>query len=212
MCIVFLEPGFEWPDVIAAAMASVAFDLNPVRIEPRLYHIPNSDVISCLDRFENRTVDYFQQVLKKLTVDQLKDKIRRRAYYSGEALFLGGNKPELINRLRMDNRNFLENSFGNTKKAALDSAFIDKELMRPYEVESEQNLIIANFGNLTLTRKILRQLCPQRRVENNLMAILFQMLQTRDERIMEAHRDVNHTYKYYTELAGFICRNILNNQ
>lgn len=200
-----MEPGFVWPEVLAAAMASVSFDLNPHRIEPRVYHIPNSDVISCLDRFENRTVVYFQQYLSKHnTVDQLKDKIRRRMYYSGEVLALGGNKNDLIDRLRRDNRTFLENTFGNTRKTQIDSTFLDKELLRPYEVESEQDLIISqSFGNLILTRKMIRQLSPDQKVKNDLMAILMQMLQTRDDRVTEEHRDVNHTSNNYKEQLGF---------
>jgi len=184
-------------------MASVSFDLNAHPPAPRFYVSTSTDVQEFTERFENRTTNYFATLLQS-TNDALKDLLRRQIGYSGALPHLSQPKNQLVESLRDKNIEFLR-TFSKLNNSPSDIQFLEKILDRPYEIQSEGQVVVARgiCNSFVITKNMIRQFCPESKIKADIMQCLMSMLQKRDKRIIEAYTEVNKNKKNYKELSGY---------
>lgn len=188
-------------------MASVSFDLNPYPPAPRFYVSTSVDVQEFTERFENRTVSYYEK-LRSMNNEILKDLLRRQVCFVGSLPSVSLPKIQLVESLRDKNIEFLR-TFAKLNNSPRDEQFMTKMLDKPYEVASEEKLVVSKgvSNSFLVTKGMIRQFCPGNLIRFDIMNCLMSMLQFRDKRIIEAYTEVNKNKKNYKELLGSIFSN-----
>lgn len=86
-------PLFEWPEVLAAAMNSVAHDMNLNPPPPRLYLPSDVNLLQERTSFLNKVDEpYYTVFIPTTTADYIKKLLKRKVGYKGEFPSLLGNK------------------------------------------------------------------------------------------------------------------------
>lgn len=67
-----IDPSFKWPDILAAAMESVALESNPHPVEPRLYVQANEALSREVDAVMNQRGAFYAEFLKRNRNNSLK--------------------------------------------------------------------------------------------------------------------------------------------
>jgi hypothetical protein len=95
-----VNPDFEWPEVIQAAMNSVSCEHNHHPHNPRLTVHRDEELLLNINAFEDATRPCYHTLQSTLTHDSLKDIVRRLVSYTGTQVPISGTKPVLIKKLQ----------------------------------------------------------------------------------------------------------------
>jgi len=78
-----IDPTFQWPDCIVAAMNSVRTEHNPNPHDPRLYSTTDEQLLQDMVMFREGSQDYYNVFLKSLLGPVLVSLVKRRVNYEG---------------------------------------------------------------------------------------------------------------------------------
>jgi len=93
-----INPNFQYPAVLQAAMNSVVTELNRRAHPPRLTALTDRDLLDLIESFEDKTKHAYD-ALQTLTKLKMKELINRLVSYEGSRPAVGGNKVELARRI-----------------------------------------------------------------------------------------------------------------
>jgi len=83
---------FEWPEVLAAAMHSVLSDMNRNPHPVRVYAATDAELIVERQLFSEAVMQYYNNTLPGLSVNELKRLASRKVGFNGTALSVGDCK------------------------------------------------------------------------------------------------------------------------
>ena len=105
-----LDPTFEWPEPLQAAMNSVASRYNPNPRMPRLDAANDTELIALIDHFKGK-VDSFYKLMSEKTNKFLEIMAHRRVLYSCAVASTAGDKAQLIEKTETWGRYFMTTIF-----------------------------------------------------------------------------------------------------
>jgi len=86
-----INPDFQWPEIIAAAMNSVVTDFNPHAPNPRMYSTTDISLEENVLTYTTNSAAYYEIVLAGLTNTALQSVIKRKVGYNGEVMPISGS-------------------------------------------------------------------------------------------------------------------------
>lgn len=101
-----LDPTFEWPESLQAAMNSVTSRFNPNPKMPRLDGVRDIQLHTFMQDFNNRVENFYQEIQKKTKV-LLEYMAHRRVLYACEVSSTLGDKPQLVEKMKTWGRYFM---------------------------------------------------------------------------------------------------------
>jgi len=101
-----LDPTFEWPDSLQAAMNSVTSRFNPNPKMPRLDGVNDCQLHTFVQDFNLKVENFYQEILKKTKVF-LENMGHRRVLYACEVSSTLGEKSQLVEKMKTWGRYFM---------------------------------------------------------------------------------------------------------
>jgi len=196
------DPNFKWPEAIAIAMNSVASDrFNPHPPEARVYSALDEQIVLKKQNFCDATVLYYDGRLKTATAKLLKEMLRRRVGYSGEEPCLTGVKTELINRIKDVHLQMI--IIFARKLSPPDMEFVDSIFRQDTSYPEIANKVVASITtpntnvSVEVSTKTIQELKLAQPLSKSLMNGVWKLFEKRDQRIYDAHKEVNDGKQHY---------------
>jgi hypothetical protein len=172
------------------------FNKNPPK--PRLLIYNENELVKRREKYIIESDGYYKDrgVLSLLASTQLKKILERRVSPFGDSLSTTGlTKQLLIEKIRDVDLSIVSKIFYSNSTT---KEFYSTKIMDFSSTDEENNAIIStNNLNQTVTLLLLKQLRVGMPLQADLVSIIFGMLQTRDEKIFEVHKNRHENNDHY---------------
>lgn len=189
-----LNPTFEWPEVISAAMNSVVSDFNVAPIfAPRLNSITDQTILRYLEQFRIATLAYYEAAM---TVTEVKILMRRKITFKGEILSTSGAKQVLNERRQRFDQYFISILH---RTSYTGEEWIDEILNEELTTDKSENEL-CTVGEQSVTHSMIQQFLPGNAIHASNILVVRKLLELREVRVQGAHADVNREKDTYIKL------------
>jgi hypothetical protein len=185
-----INPGFQWPDIIAAATPSVTTDFNHHPPEPRAIFVEHTVLNDVLSVVNQKIAAYYSSLSTTSRVGAIKVVMNQKVQPSGNTLKTSNaTKSVLIERWKQNDKLFLTAIFtplnpNNLNLVAPLCLYVPDDLFTP--IESKQN-------NLIINRLILNEVNGSVIMGTAGMNSILELFRKRNQKI--ASREVNSDFK-----------------
>ena len=195
-----IDAEFKWPDTIIAAATHSVSSQFPSHFAPRIYTTTNQEILQRLSYYGEQCNPYLSHLSSRsYSIIRLQELLRRFVCYDGLQPTISGNKPAIVNQIKLKIEDAALVVLQNL--ADENRAFVDLMLNSPIDLHRSLDDIVSNIGDVPVQRKVLRLLTlgsrAQRKSLRELNSVIFTMFKMRDQRIVEAHTDVNSRTQHY---------------
>jgi hypothetical protein len=189
-----LNPTFEWPEVISAAMNSVVSDFNVAPIfAPRLNSITDQTILRYLEQFRIATLAYYEAAM---TVTEVKILMRRKITFKGEILSTSGAKQVLNERRQRFDQYFISILH---RTSYTGEEWIDEILNEELTTDKSENEL-CTVGEQSVTHSMIQQFLPGNAIHASNILVVRKLLELREVRVQGAHADVKREKDTYIKL------------
>ena len=197
-----VDDQFQWPEVLAAAMPSVASRFNPHPPESRLFAVVDKRLLDDLQRFKLHTVEFYKSIKDNtrqalFTEASVKEDFwLSKIDFNGEHLPTGsGTKAALCKIVESADQHFLKVLFRNLASDLFFWVFrtVNDPVDSLYnKLEQPVTTIITSDGKHTIvTYKMIHQLRRTTAISNDILNIILLLFADRDRRLTASYNDVH---------------------
>lgn len=186
-----IDPQFEWPDIISAALNSVKTRFNREAHHPRLFVVTNAAVQASVEGFRTMTQRYYEwcNTTRAMTKEKVEAAIKRAVTYLGVVPALNVTKKELIDLLKLMNTDFMSVLYRPLSPD--DRQYVDNVLLINDTSNAMKNAVVCELNESVVRRCDIKTLSPGVAVSPICMNGLLELLRIRDARICTSYHDVN---------------------
>jgi len=190
--------GFVWPDIIALCNPSVVTELTPVAPEPRTILNPDPADQALLQQFRASALVYYDHTLPALTNPALQAILKRRVDRFGRSLTSAGAKPQLIDRIKNYDENFisLQHRFLCAENLSFVVDLLSSASFSTINAEEE----VSKLDGQVLKRRDLWSFRVGHSLSREVMDACMSLLRARDKQITEVYCEVNHSSRYFSPM------------
>jgi 23S rRNA maturation mini-RNase III len=193
-----VNPNFEYPYVLQAAMNSVVSSLNRQALAPRFTAETDVNLLENIEKFTDATKPYLD-FLNSLTIPIIKSLVRRFVSYDAVGYTITATKQILIDKVDTWASSFVSVLLRSV--SAETKSLLVRHLAKQIATQNEADAVVKTIVNGNLTKDIkqidvasFRRGCPL--TENAVLGVI-DMFRARDTRIREAYADVHSGGKNY---------------
>ena len=150
-----INPDFEYPAVLQAAMNSVVSEFNTRPHQPRLTAETDRDLLSVIEIFEDKAKPLYDNV-KAFAMHKIRELIQRLVSFDGLRPAVGGNKTDLVKRITKWGIGFIVAVFRDLGQAQ--SNLVHMHLNYMPNSHEESISISCKVGDVTISKGALRSL------------------------------------------------------
>lgn len=209
--LTFEAATFEYPSVLAAAMASVKTRFNNHPEQSRLYASLDGSLVEHVNYFKEKTAMYYSSngQLSLNSQDKLKNIIRHRVTVSGGSPGTIGNKAKNLKVIYDDDIMFLNSHY--RRIIDIDMFLVYKQLVQPLsdkELNSDVSSISCQGTIYKLKMSCFRSLNEGNQIASELVDYAMIMFQAKDDLLHHTYAAVNSKLLFYS--FYFLCLYFVN--